>query len=108
MITPEGWERIARWQAGEIENGGLLGVTNGTVSAWATVSAVAVSALDGGGFRVAVEAIFAQDQANFEWTARSLKLADGTVIEAEPEDLGRKAEGAEWAIAVRIDFGAPA
>lgn len=106
MLTAEGWKWLADWVAGEVSNGGWVIVAGDGKSGAAPVKTATVEDLDGGGYRLVVTAVFASADSNFTWAQRRLKLADGTVIDAEDEDLGRKAEGSEWEIAVKIDFGA--
>jgi len=107
MLTPEGWEWIADWVAGEVANGGFIIVADlEGHSGAAPVRSATVEKQENGAYRLTATAVFAEADSNFTWNKRKIKLADGTEIEAEEEDLGRKAEGAEWEIAVKIDFGA--
>jgi hypothetical protein len=109
MLTPDGWQQVAEWLAGRIQEGAWVVVADSQgQSAVATVSKVETKPIEGGGTRLTCSAAFPAADANFEWTKRSIKLADNTVIDREVEDLGRKVEGSEWEIEVGIDFGVPA
>lgn len=104
MFTPEGWEWLANWVAGEVRNGALLVVSDGAQSASAPIATVEVTQ-DQDSYVLTATASFAEGEANFEWKDRSIKLGDGTVIDSLREDLGRKAQGAEWDLTVQVTFG---
>jgi hypothetical protein len=105
MFTPEGWEWMAKLVADQVGNGGWIVIAGGGKSSAAPVKQVEVTDQGDGAYRLTAVAVFAEGDANFEWEKRLVKLPDGTVIDALEADLGRKAEGAEWEIAVKIDFG---
>ena len=74
-------------------------VSDGSSSAEAPILAVTV---DGG--RVAVEAEFGGQDANFEWQVRELVASDGTVLDRTEADMGRKSEGSLWAVDATVGF----
>lgn len=105
MFTPEGWEWLAKWVSEQLGNGGWIVVAGDGKSGAAPAREVAVADNGDGSYRLTCVATFTEDDANFTWEKRLVKLPDGTVIDRVEEDLGRKAQGAEWDIAVKIDFG---
>lgn len=105
MFTPAGWKWLSRWVAGEVGNGGWIVVAGEGKSAAAAAREVAVEDRGDGSYLLTCVATFTEDEANFTWEERLVKLPDGTVVDAVKEDLGRKARGAEWDITVKIDFG---
>lgn len=48
---------------------------------------------------------FDADFANFDWRVRRVLLEDGTVIDEEQEDMGRKASPSVWNLEIRVAFG---
>lgn len=104
MFTPEGWEWLAKWVAEQVGNGGWIVVAGEGKSAAAPVRQVEVTDQHDGTYRLTAVAIFKEDDANFEWEKRLVKLPDQTVIDSLAEDMGRKAQGSEWEMTVNIDF----
>jgi hypothetical protein len=105
MFSPEGWRWLAERVAEQLGNGGWIVVAGDDTSAAAPAREVAVSDNGDGSYRLTAVATFTENDANFTWEKRLVKFPDGTVIDRVEEDLGRKAQGAEWDIAVKIDFG---
>lgn len=104
MFTPEGWQWLAEWVGQEVGNGGWIVVAGGGKSGAAPITSATVSDNGDGTYVLTCVATFAEADANFEWEKRMVKLPDGKVIDALEEDLGRKAEGSEWQMTVKIDF----
>jgi len=103
MLTPEGQKQLARLIA-EWVRGGAIVVGNGTESAEAPIESIEVVQVEGDGvsYGVQVEATFGATAANFEWARNGVKLADGTEIDADQKDGGRKVAGAAWKLAVLV------
>lgn len=57
--------------------------------------------VDGGA--VEITATFGENDANFEWSERRIEV-DGTVIESDDADQGRKVQGMIWTVTVTLDF----
>lgn len=103
MFTPEGLEWVGEWIAEELREGAWLVVADGQgESAVATITEATYVVRDDGSSVVECTALFDSDQANFEWAKHDIKLANGTVIDRETEDLGRKASGAVWTLKVAV------
>lgn len=98
MLTSAGAELI--WQAVNPASWSLA-VTDGAQRA---VKPVETATIDGEACVLACT--FSGDEANFEWTAREVVASDGTLVDSEVEDNGRKAPGAEWRIEVVLTIGA--
>ena len=98
MLTEDGRAAVAEALAQRLE-GGSLEVVNGSQSARQAFDSSPEIA-DG---LVRVAATFGEQDANFEWSERRVLDAAGTVIDAEKQDLGRKAEGAVMALTVEIE-----
>lgn len=67
-------------------------------------AAAAIETVEFNAEGVVVSATFPADFANFEWRAREVVTTDGTVIDRQEEDLGRKAPGAEWTLEAVIEL----
>lgn len=105
MLTPEGAQWLAAWMVERLLAGSWIVVSDGAgESAVATISDAQVVETEGT-YSVVASATFEEGEANFEWRKRSVKLADGTVIDSDEEDAGRKVAGAVWAYQVTIDVG---
>jgi hypothetical protein len=108
MLTPEGAKWMADFIVERLLAGAWIVVSDGAgESAVATISGARVEQEEDGDCRVVAVAVFGESEANFEWSKRSIKLADGTVIDADETDAGRKVAGAEWTYEVTIDVGPP-
>lgn len=106
MFTEEGTEWLGEWIAGELQNGAWIVVADGQgESAVATITEAKYVTRDDGSTVVECVALFDEQNANFEWTKRSVKLNDGKIIDREVEDMGRKKQGSVWTIKVSIDVG---
>lgn len=105
MLTPEGAKWMADWIVERLLAGSWIVVSDGAgESAVATIAEARTVEVEGA-YSVEATATFGEGEANFEWSKRSIKLADGTVIDADDTDAGRKALGAEWTYAVTIEVG---
>lgn len=108
MLTPEGlqriWEIVAR-QSDDSIKGGAIVVTDGTDSHSATIEEATVT-LEGDTASLVVAGTFSEDEGNFEWTNRQVVTAQGTVLDEDSEDGGRKAQGSVWSIEVSLDLAA--
>lgn len=104
MLTRDGQKWLADMMAERLQ-GGAIFVSSGTETADTQVEAVEVVEIKGDGdsaFGVQCSGKFSATEANFEWARSGVKLADGTEVEAEDKDGGRKAVGSAWAITVVI------
>lgn len=103
MLTPEGQQWLARLMA-ESLRGGAIVVGNGTETAEAAIENIEVVQIEGedASYGVQVEGTFGATAANFEWAKNGVKLADGTEIDADQKDGGRKVAGAAWKLAVLV------
>lgn len=54
--------------------------------------------------RVIMRATFGENDANFDWRERGVKLADGTLVDRTVEDGGRKAPGSVWTVETVLDL----
>lgn len=100
MLTPDGVKWMAAWLVEEFRNAVVV-VSDGTQSADSPVASVETVEEDGSTFvRLATE--FGSDQANFDWARRAVRLPDGTEVDAEETDGGRKVGGQVWEYEVRI------
>jgi hypothetical protein len=104
MLTPEGAKWMADWIVERLLAGSWIVVSDGAgESAVATISEARTEEDADGDYQVVATATFDENSANFEWKKRSVKLADGTVIDSDEEDAGRKVEGAVWTYDVTIE-----
>lgn len=97
MFTERGLAHLAASLAADLENAQIV-VTDGENQDGASVTKVAVD-----GAEVTATAVFGEDKANFDWKERWLIL-DGTVIDSETADFGRKSAGAVWSIDAVVDL----
>lgn len=103
MFTPEGLQWLGEWIAEELRESAWLVVADGQgESAVATITEAVYKVREDGSSAVECTALFDSDQANFEWAKHDVKLKDGTIIDRETEDLGRKADGAIWTLKVAV------
>ncbi len=105
MLTPEGAKWMADWIVERLLAGAWIVVSDGAGESAVATIAEARTVEQDGAYSVVAAATFGEEEANFEWSKRSIKLADGTVIDADETDAGRKVAGAEWAYEVTIDVG---
>jgi hypothetical protein len=106
MLSADGAKWLAGLIAAQLLEGAWIVVSNGSgESAVATITDAKVGTADDGSAIVIAGATFGEADANFEWSKRSIKLKDGTVIDDDITDAGRKVEGAVWAYEVTIDVG---
>lgn len=98
-LTPEGAALTAATMRDVLADG-QLEVSDGTQSARADV--VGAEVIDG---ELLLTATFAERDANFEWSQRTVIARDGTRYDAESGDLGRKAPGSAWALTVKLAWG---
>lgn len=66
-------------------------------------SAQADAAVTVTGATIVLSADFGEDEASFEWRERRVLAQDGTVLDEELADQGRKAPGAIWTVEVTLD-----
>lgn len=98
MLTPEGATLVATSVLPQIE-GGVIVVSDGRATADAPISSARVD-----GTTLVCEALFGEQDANFEWKSRVVQGKDGKRFDAETADMGRKAGGSEWTCVAVIDF----
>jgi hypothetical protein len=98
MLTAEGRRCTLEALAGEVQ-GGTISVTDGSQQASAPIDEVSVQ-----GEALIATATFGEDVGNFDWTSRSIVAEDGTVLDTQPDDHGRKAQGAVWTIDAGIEL----
>lgn len=103
MLTPDGQQWLARLLAERL-TGGMVWVSDGTQEAESQIESVEVVKVDDA-YGVQVETTFGSTAANFEWSRNAVKLPDGTILDADQTDGGRKAVGSAWTIAVVIKVG---
>jgi hypothetical protein len=56
--------------------------------------------------RLILRATFDEEVANFEWSERAVRLADGRMIDRVVQDQGRKVSGQIWAVEAALDLRA--
>jgi hypothetical protein len=101
VFTPEGRTWLGEWIAEELMEGAWLVVADGAgESAVATITDARYNEEEG---TVEASALFDSDNANFEWAKHAVKLKDGTIIDREVKDMGRKQSGSVWTLKVSID-----
>lgn len=101
MITPEGTEWLANLLATHLQGGWII-ISDGNGESFpAAIEQITVS---DDKTQVLVGAEVGEGDANFEWAKRSVKLTDGTVLDADETDGGRKAQGAVWTAEVAFDL----
>lgn len=104
MLTPEGAQRIWEILSGQSDDtleGGAILVEGGGQEARSAIESLTIE----NGVLTAT-ATFDESFANFEWRHRELLTRDGVVIDAMNEDMGRKAGGHVWTIAVEVELAA--
>ena len=101
MFTPEGYKWLADWIAEEAQGGWIVVSDGAGQSEVASITEIEVT--EGESPTVICRATFTGDRANFEWAKRAVKLTDGTVIDVNEDDAGRKVEGAVWDVEVEIE-----
>lgn len=104
MLTQDGQKWLAGLMADRLQGGAIV-VGNGTETAETMIDKIEVVEIKGDGdtsFGVQCEGTFGATEANFEWSRNGVKLADGTEVDADQKDGGRKAAGSAWTIAVLI------
>lgn len=79
--------------------GGSLSVSDGSQTAVAQLDDGFPVVRDG---VVVLQATFSEQEANFEWASRAVRTVAGVELDVEPQDLGRKAPGAVWTLAVEL------
>jgi hypothetical protein len=99
VITPEGIALALEEIAEALRNGGTLVVSDSVTSASALISDIAIA--DG---VLTATATFGEGEANFEWREHQIVAADGTVIDKQPDDHGRKAQGAVWTLDAELEL----
>lgn len=107
MLTAEGATFILELLSGETADllqGGSIAVSDGgDQRASSEIESLRVE----DGVLIAT-ARFDEGFANFDWRRRELLTRQGKVIDQLDEDLGRKAAGAVWMIAVEVELGSGA
>lgn len=101
MLTPEGAQRIWEILTGQSDDtleGGAILVEGGGQEARSAIEELSIE----NGVLTAT-ATFDEGFANFDWRHRELLTKQGIVIDAANEDMGRKAAGAIWTIAVEVE-----
>jgi hypothetical protein len=108
MFTPEGLKWLADWIADEVKGGWIVVSDGQGNSDVATIDTIVVEENDpqegeGQVYEVVCTATFGEEVGNFEWAKRSIKLTDGTVIDSNTEDAGRKVQGSVWTAEVTLE-----
>lgn len=104
LTSPAGQKWLAGLIARSVEGGSIV-VGDGAQVAQSAIESIEVVEIKGDGeatFGVQCEATFGAQDANFEWSRNGVKLADGTEVDADQKDGGRKVAGSAWTIAVVI------
>lgn len=102
MLTSEGVARLWELVAPQIS---AVRVSDGTQSADAAVTNVELGDPDqDGDTEITVTAVFQASEANFEWAEQSVVLEDGTVLDAEKKDLGRKTSASTAVATITLDL----
>lgn len=99
MLTSDGATRIAEILAGQFADARIV-VANGSQEASAALDQ-APSSQDG---RLTFQATFGEQEANFDWSETRIVAADGTVLDVDRADGGRKAPGTEWTLTAEVDL----
>lgn len=101
MLTPEGATWLLEFIQREAEGGWII-ISDGDGQSFPCP--ITTIELQQEGKRLLLAGECGEGEANFEWTKRSVKLKDGTVIDTTEEDGGRKAQGAIWIAEVAFDL----
>lgn len=104
MFTPEGTEWLANLLATHLQGGWII-ISDGAGDSYPAPIETITVADDHSQVLIAAEV--GENEANFEWAKRSVKLTDGTVLDADESDGGRKAQGAVWTAEVAFDIPTP-
>jgi hypothetical protein len=103
VFTPDGYDWLARRLAEAVEGGWII-ISDGAGQSFpAPIATIEIQEEDDKR-RVLLSAEVGENDANFEWAKRSVKLTDGTVIDTDESDGGRKAQGAVWHAEVAFDL----
>lgn len=103
-FTAEGYDWLAHRIADSAQGGWIIISDGGGNSFPAPITSIEVQE-DGDARRVLLVAEnIGEDDANFDWAKRSVKFTDGTVIDSDESDGGRKAQGAIWTAEVAFDL----
>lgn len=109
MITPEGTDWLAKLIATHLQGGWII-ISDGKGESYpAPITSIEVQGEtddteDPEGRIVLATAEVGENEANFEWAKRSVKLTDGTVLDSDESDGGRKVQGAVWTAEVAFDL----
>lgn len=107
MFTPEGIN-LTLGALAPLLAGGQLRVLDGDNEPGEAQSATApVGEIDLRDGTLIMSATFGEQEANFDWRAREVLTADGTVLDRIVEDLGRKAPGSVWTLEAVVSLQEP-
>jgi hypothetical protein len=100
VLTPSGATAVADFLAVRLD-GGSIRVGNDSDTASVPIQTAVTD-----GDTVTVRGVFPELEANFDWRYREVLDSDGTVIDRDDTDFGRKVLGAVWAVDVPITVAA--
>jgi hypothetical protein len=104
VLTPEGTDWLASLIAEHLKGAWII-ISDGKGESYpAPITSIEVQGEGGEDRVVLATAEVGENEANFEWAKRSVKLTDGTVLDADESDGGRKVQGAVWTAEVAFDL----